>query len=125
MSEDVSAYARLAVTVSLLAALTVVVLNITIMGVATLDKFAHSYSTLAAGVAPEALREIASKERVNAVAAYKILEMNLDLGHSISITLDGETTEDTEVLLKQAHREVVVTMTPNGNSYDIEVVEAY
>lgn len=123
MSEDVSAYARLSVTVVLLAALTAVVLNMAIVGNGVLSTFTYNYTVKVGGIAQSSLHALPGMGRINAVTVYKVLETNAGAGHNISITIGGSTYNDTEVLRRNASKEVEVTLTPNGNVYDIDVVE--
>ena len=124
MSEDISNYMRLAMTICLLAAYVMSTIAVAFTGLANHqilnDRYMHGMQTANSS----SLGAVITAKRISAVTAYKFLYTNGYGIGSLKITyLDGTISSDARTLLENAHLDVHVEMVRRGSTADYEITE--
>lgn len=127
MTEDISAFHRLAVTVFMLAVLTSSILSLTVTGQQFLNKWSDDFITKYQNSSSTLLGDLSNQRRVTAAVAYRFLEEAYELGEINSIEViyaDGTTVYDYKGLLEKAQKNVKMSITgKEAKKYDIKVEE--
>jgi len=124
MSEDISNYMRLAMTICLLSAYVSSTIAVAFTGLATHQVLNERYIQGMQTANSSSLDAVTTARKISAATAYKFLYTNGYGIESLKITyLDGTISSDARTLLENAHLDVHVEMVRKGSKADYEITE--
>lgn len=126
MTEDVSALARLSVTLVLLAMNMAVVLNLAVIAFAQMSAFTYNITEVSSTIQSSTIHSVVNEYRLPAPVVYRVLELYAGNIDTLTIRyLDGTTSSNLIDLLYKADKYVTVEIKDivTSKGYIITVLE--